>query len=180
MTNGVPDQLTPLGYESPPELRAGAVVIRHDKRIGAGVAVAGAVLIGIGLYSRLYPGFLNEWWFFAFGGFTLVAGLWLLLDPRPKLVVEPVAFHDLKTGLGELPWDQIAGVRTAEFDHGPYLYIRLIDADLARSKVSAAGRWKFPRPTDAADDEVTVPLAGLGMKPAELVALMEQRRAAAR
>ena len=165
-----------VGYASPPALQPDAVVIRHDRRIGAGVAVAGLVGVGVGFYSRLYPGFLNEWWFFAFGGIGLLAGIWLLVDSRPKLIVGRDSFHDLKSGLGELWWSQVAGVRTAVYDHGPYLYIRLRDPDLAREKVAGQGRWKFPRPTDAAPDEVTVPLAGLGIKPDELVRLMETRR----
>jgi hypothetical protein len=173
------NQPPPVSYASPPALRQDAVVIRHDKRIGIGVAVAGVVGVGIGFYCRLYPGFLNEWWFFAFGGLGVLAGLWLLIDSRPKLIIDGESFHDLKSGLGELWWSQIAQIRTAVYDHGPYLYIRLRDPGLARVKVAAQGGWKFPRPSDAAPDEVTVPLAGLGVKPDELVLLMEGRRSAA-
>lgn len=153
----------------------GDVEIYTDKRLGALVVFGGLVMVGVGIYAYLDPLFLNPVWFGLLGAIGILFGCFLLFDPRLKLLIADDYLIDNKSGIGKLELVELAGVRYGTFNHGPYLYLELLDVSLAGELIQKQGRWKFPRPDDALPNEVTIPLAGMRIKPADLVALIKQR-----
>src|SRR3954453_11045466 len=125
----MPGEQTPtIAYSTPLTRRANAIVIRNDVRVGAGFAAGGAVLAGLGVWMWFEPSFLNHWWFLAIGGLMFIGGVILILDRRPRFVLDDIAFTDFKAGLGELQWSAIHAVRCAEWNNATYLYITIDNA----------------------------------------------------
>jgi hypothetical protein len=104
-----------------------------------------------------------------------VIGFIIIGTRGPRLIIGHESFIDCFSGWGEIPWDQITGVRLDRAGVHQYLCIRLRDRELFSNSSSFWGAFGREAGLQLASDEVSITLFTVAMRGEEVVELMRAK-----
>ena len=175
----------PVRYETPPDVRPDATVIRDDRGPLRAVAVGSALLIAEAVALVVVAGRTGEARLVGLGvalGVLGAAGVslavWRLANARPRMILDPTGLTDLRFGFGYVPWTEVLAARLSRSNGHPFLCLRVRDPAAA-----SAGSRTNPllvsgtRPPDAAPDEIAISVDMTDVGTARLLALANRYRA---
>ena len=119
-----------------------------------------------------------KWWGW---GFVTVFGLGLPLGVRemfrrgPRLVLSSAGIDDRASGLGLIPWSEIADIQVAELDKDRYLMLTMRDPDTWEAQRPAASRVLSRLDRAIGLKGIPITISGLDMRADDIIAEVGRR-----
>ena len=80
------------------------------------------------------------WTAVTFFGACALVGIWMLLDARPRLVIDDSGIYDRTIGIGKIPWSEIEGAYIRSIQGNDFICLKLRNQDAYLDKLSSVKR----------------------------------------
>lgn len=150
-----------------------SVIIKNSRWQALLLFAGSCAFVAGGVFMLLHKGHSLMGWagVVFFGGCALIA-CWMLIDTRPRLVIDRRGIWDRTLGVGFIPWEDVQGAYLQSISGNDFICLELHDPNRYRSRLSRVRRAMSSANEALGFSDFSINLCGIAARTEEVFELV--------